>query len=751
MDRPGSSYGTDVSDDVWTRLLPLLWVEREEVSESQLRAVLNIILYRRRTGLGWRQLPFDLTPTDLARAYDERWREDGTWECLLGEMTPAAASSPPVLSPSPSLARRALRKGARLGRAALEKVKRTAFGRLAVRVVRGLRRRCGIIKGLPSARAMTVRVVRGLRRRFDRLVQSWLPEPTSDASRPLPGDPLMPVSPEAEQAEQANQARRIQGEIMHFSRLIEIDPRNHHAFFRRAGLYQELGHNRAAAFDAWRCYALIGNQGGELPGLHSLLARILVCLGDVDRSLMHMFQYIWLCRSGQIHASVLAGEGPPSDAQGLQVWIEAHDNLAEEAINISSDFALAFRLYRQKVRYQRQFVETFGVASLRTLYLSEDWVRNVGHMALLDFWIKLAKLGWRSWDQRILLAPENGTANYCYLDYWRAHYTVVSDPHLYPLVRPFGQALGHRVASLLELPGGKDAYFLEGMGAIQEEWERQGRGPLLSLTAEDREHGRKVMAELGVPADAWFVSLHVRTPGFHQESDLLHQAHRNADILSYLPAIKEITRRGGWVVRLGDASMPPLPALPGVIDYALSPFKSAAMDVYLLGTCRFFVGVASGLSHLPTTFGVPCVFTNWVSNTLPVYSSLDLFLPKLRWSKKEDRCLTFDEWLAPEARALCYSGTKMAEHDLAVVDNTPEELREVIVEMFERLDEKAHYTEGDRQRLESFRNLARHHGLIGFSQIGRDYLRRHAALLPPCPRATALPFAQVPVKLGKTG
>ena len=722
MDRPGCSYCTNVSDEHWARLLPIVRGEGEGLSEPELRSVLNAILYRRRTGLGWQYLPYDLAPGDLARAYDERWREDGTWEGLLGEMTTAAASSPPALPPSPSLAHRALRKGMRLCRAALAKVGRTTSVRLSIRVVRGLRRRAGW------------------------LVHSWPARPTNVASQPVPDDPPISISPEAEQA---NQARRVQGEIMHFSRLIENDLRNYHAFLGRARLYQELGHYRAAALDAWRCYALLGNH--DLPELHSLLARILVCLGDVERGLMHMFQYHWLSRCGQIHPSVLAGEGPPSDAQGLQGWIEAHDNLAEEAINISSDFALAFRLYRQKVCYQRQFVESFGVASLRTLYLSEDWVRNVGHMALLDFWIKLAKLGWRSWDQRILLAPKSGTANYCYLDYWRAYYTVVSDPHLYPLVRPFGQALGHRVACLLELPGGKDAYFLEGMGVIQEEWERQGRGPLLSLTAEDRERGRRTLGELGLPADAWFVSLHVRTSGFHQEGDSPHQAHRNADVRSYLPAIHEITRRGGWVVRLGDPSMPPLPALPRVIDYALSPVKTAATDVFLLGACRFYIGVASGLSHLPTTFGVPCVFTNWVSNTLPVYSSLDLFLPKMRWSKRETRCLTFDEWLAPQARALCYSGTKMAEHDLTVVDNTPEELREVVMEMFERLEEKAHYTEDDRQRQEAFRTLARRHGLIGFSHIGRDFLRRHAALLPACHRANALLFPQVPSKLGKAG
>ena len=36
---------------------------------------------------------------------------------------------------------------------------------------------------------------------------------------------------------------------------------------------------------------------------------------------------------------------------------------------------------------------------------------------------------------------------------------------------------------------------------------------------------------------------------------------RNADIGNYLGAIKEITQRGGWVVRMGDPTMTKLPFL----------------------------------------------------------------------------------------------------------------------------------------------------------------------------------------------
>jgi putative glycosyltransferase (TIGR04372 family) len=293
----------------------------------------------------------------------------------------------------------------------------------------------------------------------------------------------------------------------------------------------------------------------------------------------------------------------------------------------------------------------------------------------------------------------------------------------------FANTLGDRVSSRLVLHDGSDTYFCEGMGAIQEAWEAKNLPPLIKLTDEDRDFGMSQRSVLGIPEDAWFVCLHVRSSGFHKEGNNAHQAHRNADIKSYLPAIREVVRRGGWVVRMGDRTMPPLPAMEGVVDYAHTSVKSQRMDIILCASCRFFVGVASGLSHIPTTFGVPCVMTNWCSNAFPVYSKQDLFLPKLESSVSEGGLLSFSKWLAPECRSWSYAGLTLDAHGIRVLDNTEDELREVVVEMIDRLDGRAEYSLDDRSRLAAFNSIATKNGLIGYSRIGRDFLSRHAHLL----------------------
>jgi len=518
--------------------------------------------------------------------------------------------------------------------------------------------------------------------------------------------------------------------VEQFGQAIDLAPCSGKGYLYRGRALHQVGRPKDAYKDFQMALALNNGTHDEKRLLHASLSSLLVELQEIDQALFHFYTHLLLLRTGQADGPRFRPGAVPQSAEKLQTLIEAHDSLAEDVINFQGDFEAALSIYARKQQLQRHFAETFRLDDARVLYLPDDWVRNIGHMALLDFWVKMKHLRWRRWEQLILLAPTNATANRAYLNYWKRHFTVVTDPYLIRALAPFASALGNRVASVLRLPDGQEKYFCEGMGVIQEQWEAQGNKPLLELTEADRQRGVEDLARLGVPEGAWFVCLHVRSPGFHKEGEGQHQAHRNANIHSYLPAMRHIIARGGYVIRLGDSSMEPLPPVPGLIDYAHSPFKSAALDVYLCAACRFFIGVASGLSHLPTTFGVPCVLTNWVSNAFPVYSSRDLFIPKLTWSDAENRLLTFAEALEPELRKLSYCGLKLLERDLRAVDNTPEEILELIEEMFEILAGAAQYDAADERMQAAFRRVALGYGLVGFSRLGRAFTRKYAHLLP---------------------
>ncbi len=213
-------------------------------------------------------------------------------------------------------------------------------------------------------------------------------------------------------------------------------------------------------------------------------------------------------------------------------------------------------------------------------------------------------------------------------------------------------------------------------------WTEEIQQPLavgLKPVKRARAHGARL--EMGIPQNVWFVGLHVRERGFY--NDKKEYTCRNATIANYLPMIRAITACGGWVVRLGDKSMTPLPPLEQVIDYPHTRFKSDLMDMYLLSECRFYVGMSSGILDTAFLFQRPMLITNMTNMTF-VYPRRpeDRGLPKHIYSKSQKRFLSLREILdAPwEAQHFHTLGA-----DFEMFENTSEELREAVVEFMDGL------------------------------------------------------------------
>ena len=56
---------------------------------------------------------------------------------------------------------------------------------------------------------------------------------------------------------------------------------------------------------------------------------------------------------------------------------------------------------------------------------------------------------------------------------------------------------------------------------------------------------------------------------------------------------------GGWVIRIGDSNLSPLPALANFFDYCRSEMRADWMDIFLLANCRFMLGTNSGPCFVP--------------------------------------------------------------------------------------------------------------------------------------------------------
>lgn len=187
---------------------------------------------------------------------------------------------------------------------------------------------------------------------------------------------------------------------------------------------------------------------------------------------------------------------------------------------------------------------------------------------------------------------------------------------------------------------------------------------------------QEIGKKIGLAADDWFVTLHVRegTGNFYT----------NSNPHSYIPAIEHITSKGGKVVRVGDKKMTPLPKIKGLIDYPFSNFKSELMDVYLAQQSKFCIGTSSGYWTFLTYLGKPVLLTNYLP-TLDYFilRETDMFLPKTIFKKGESNKSMIEKiFKYPEA----YIDTDQQFENYEIIDNTDEEILHSVKDMMSRLD-----------------------------------------------------------------
>jgi len=213
-------------------------------------------------------------------------------------------------------------------------------------------------------------------------------------------------------------------------------------------------------------------------------------------------------------------------------------------------------------------------------------------------------------------------------------------------------------------------------------WKEQFSDPVsVFLDEKKSEIAKKSLLKLGISEDEWFVCVHVREGGFKQ--DYLRRPYRNADIHNYLHAIEEIVNRGGWVVRMGDSTMKPLPKMDRVVDYPFTSYKNEFMDLYLIKECSFYIGCQSGLYDVALLFNKNTLLTNMYNwtNGYPLRFG-DLGIIKHIYSKQKKRFLSVKELLVGPwdlQNTYNYIG-----NEYEMFENKPEEIKELVVEFFEK-------------------------------------------------------------------
>lgn len=256
----------------------------------------------------------------------------------------------------------------------------------------------------------------------------------------------------------------------------------------------------------------------------------------------------------------------------------------------------------------------------------------------------------------------------------------------------------------------------------------------LSFSPQEESAGRSALADMGICEDAAFICFHVRDSAYldavYPSYDWRYHGHRDSGVNNYVAAVKELARRGYFVLRMGAIVKEPLNVSEEkIIDYARR-YRTDFLDIYLSAKCRFFIASNSGIDEIPKIFRRPVLYVNFIPlGLVHTWSPILVFIPKKLWLRSQGRFLTFREMLDMEEGRP--DKEKYEKLGLDIVDNTPEEITAACIEMDERLKGIWQASDEDESLQRRFRSLFRPNGLHGkiTARLGAEFLRQNRQLL----------------------
>ncbi|MFC1570459.1 TIGR04372 family glycosyltransferase [Candidatus Omnitrophota bacterium] len=260
--------------------------------------------------------------------------------------------------------------------------------------------------------------------------------------------------------------------------------------------------------------------------------------------------------------------------------------------------------------------------------------------------------------------------------------------------------------------------------------------PHIYFTNTEEQKGRdEMLLKLGISERAPFVCFHARTGDYLRKvlpgGDWGYHDYRDSDINNYVMAAEELTNRGYFAVRMGAHVKKKLnTGNRKVIDYATNE-RTDFLDMYLSAKCDFFICDTAGIYAVAELFRKPIAWVNYTTfEYVPSYGKDHLFIPKKLWLAEEHRFLTFREILeSGVGRYMCTCEYK--KDGIELIENTPEEIKALSVEMDERLKGKWYDAKESNELQDKFWKFFPQNQLnrVIQARIGSEFLFQNRDLL----------------------
>tara|TARA_B100000686_G_C16740421_1_gene946248 strand:- start:346 stop:1518 length:1173 start_codon:yes stop_codon:yes gene_type:complete len=210
--------------------------------------------------------------------------------------------------------------------------------------------------------------------------------------------------------------------------------------------------------------------------------------------------------------------------------------------------------------------------------------------------------------------------------------------------------------------------------------------PHISFSPLEETLGQSILNEQKINGD--YVCLHARDSFYLNqtmpEQNWTGHDYRDVKIENYLFALDQLTQRDLTCLRMAAViEKPLLTQNQKIIDYAYQ-FRSDFMDIYLCSHCKFAIMYSGGLYGIPMIFKRPMVGVNLI----PLHSYIyfgggDVFIPKLLRKRSTNKIMSFRESISLIGKDITQL---IKENSIELIENTPEDIAEVVVEMNDRLN-----------------------------------------------------------------
>jgi putative glycosyltransferase (TIGR04372 family) len=213
--------------------------------------------------------------------------------------------------------------------------------------------------------------------------------------------------------------------------------------------------------------------------------------------------------------------------------------------------------------------------------------------------------------------------------------------------------------------------------------------PHFKFSEEELKKGKTNLELLGIPSNSKYVCLLVRDNAYLPDISSSYHDYRDCSIENYYLASEELTKRGYYVIRMGAKVKKNFESKNRmIIDYATNGLRTEFMDIYLGAHCVFCVSTSSGWDAIPLIFRKPIVYAPIVPlGYFFTFSDKFIGITKHHIDILNNKELSISE-IFEKGLGFCLTSNCYIEKGVKLIENSQEEIRDLICEFEERLSGK---------------------------------------------------------------